>query len=175
MKSLDDFYKTAGTRDGRRGDCKPCNLAAKKARYLADPATHIARVKRWQDANRERHNANQRVRRQRPEYKQRARDGHLRRKHGITLADFDRMLDEQHGVCAICGRLPREDISFHVDHDHETGRIRGLLCFKCNNALGDFEDQPEWLDQAAAYLTRDPELEPLIRNRVAELVASRTN
>lgn len=58
------------------------------------------------------------------------------------------MLAEQLGVCAICKEAPAE----HVDHDHETGRVRGLLCFNCNGALGQFRDRTDLMLQAVAYL-----------------------
>ena len=61
---------------------------------------------------------------------------HLKRRYGIGAADFDRMVIEQGGVCAICDRPDPE----HVDHDHVTGRVRGILCFNCNGGLGQFGD-----------------------------------
>ena len=174
IKPLSDFYKLATMRDGHRNDCKVCNLAAKKARYDADPRAAIARVQRWQQANKERHLAAQRKRRQHPDFKRKERDAHLRRKFGITLDEYDEMLRAQGGVCAICGRPPRDDISLHVDHDHEHGRIRGLLCFRCNNALGDFGDDYDTLLAAQAYLdAHDPEqqeLADIARERLRGLV-----
>lgn len=74
------------------------------------------------------------------------------------------MLASQGGGCAICGRAPREDIALHVDHDHATGAIRGLTCFRCNNALGDFADDPSLLEHAAAYLSRH---DPVVQEEVA--------
>jgi hypothetical protein len=83
------------------------------------------------------------------------------------------MLIEQDGGCAICGRPPREDISLHVDHDPVSGAVRALLCFKCNNLLGDVGDDSSLLRAAAAYL--DSHTDGLIRRRVADLVGSRAN
>ena len=57
----------------------------------------------------------------------------------------------QGGRCAICG-AEQGNRRFHLDHDHATGRARGLLCHSCNLGLGAFRDNPEWLDAAAAYL-----------------------
>lgn len=160
LKPLGDFYRCAGTRDGYRGDCKPCNLAAKHERYMANPAKVKVQVKRWQQANAERVNATQRRRRAKPEVKLQARAAHLMRKFGLTLEQYDAMLEAQGGGCFLCGRPPREDISLHVDHDHSTGRVRGILCFCCNNALADFQDDPELLRKAACYVTTNaPEIE----------------
>ena len=70
--------------------------------------------------------------------------------YGITLEDFDLMLTRQHGVCAICRTKPPERLS--VDHCHATGKVRGLLCSKCNCGLGFFRDEPRRLRAAAKYL-----------------------
>ncbi len=83
----------------------------------------------------------------------RNRDAMLRQKYGISGVVFDEMLKAQNGTCAICeggvnGLHPR----FHVDHDHKTGKIRGLLCSKCNNGLGCFRDSVKVLDSAKLYL-----------------------
>lgn len=82
------------------------------------------------------------------------RADHLMRKYGITVEQYDAMLDGQGGGCFICGRPPRPDISLHVDHDHSTGQVRGILCFGCNKALADFQDDPALLGKAASYLSR---------------------
>ncbi len=75
---------------------------------------------------------------------------HLKRRYGITAAEADSMLAEQGGLCAICVEAPAE----HVDHCHETGRVRALLCFNCNGGLGQFKDDPDVLRAAAAYVLR---------------------
>src|SRR5690349_19534019 len=140
LKTLDEFYAAAGMRDGNRSDCKTCNNAAHATRYAANPQRNIERVKRWQQENSERLNAYRREYRQRPERKRADRNGHLRRKFGITIDDYERMLEEQGYGCAICGAPEPDGASLHVDHDHESGEVRGLLCFTCNNALGDVQD-----------------------------------
>jgi hypothetical protein len=99
---LDSFYMAKGMRDGYRNDCKACFAARRKRWYDAHRQEEIARVKAWQQANAERHNENQRRRRQRPEVKARERAGHLRRKFGITSEDYDRMLAEQGGHQRLC-------------------------------------------------------------------------
>ncbi len=172
VQPRDQFYRAKGTRDGLRGDCKSCFKERARVRYLADPATAKARVKRWQQANPERLNAYRRQRRLEPEVKRRERAGHLKRKYGITLQAYDSMLADQGGGCAICHRQPASDISLHVDHDHITGQIRGLLCFTCNNALGDFEDDASLLRSAITYVEQPvvDELTELARRRARALV-----
>src|SRR5437016_1885735 len=73
---------------------------------------------------------------------------HLKRRYGIGADEFDELVRQQDGVCAICGRPDPE----HVDHDHETGAVRGILCFNCNGGLGQFRDSIDSLMSAAAYL-----------------------
>jgi hypothetical protein len=86
-------------------------------------------------------------------------DGRLQRMYGISLEDYARMLKEQGGVCKICKRPERMrwkhkrvPMKLTVDHCHATGRVRGLLCKKCNSILGYAEDQPLVLFRAAEYL-----------------------
>jgi Recombination endonuclease VII len=84
-----------------------------------------------------------------------AKDPELRAKsrlaaYGLTKEGYDRMLAQQHGACAICKRQPQETLC--IDHDHDTGQVRGLLCRKCNLGLGFFDDSPSLLRAAAAYL-----------------------
>jgi hypothetical protein len=169
LKPLEDFYKAAGMRDGHRNDCKSCNLAARAAKYADNPAPYIARVKKWQQENAERLNAYHREYRKRPERKARERETYLLRKYGIKVEDYDRRLEEQGGVCAICKEARPEERTLHVDHDHVTGKIRGLLCFRCNNAIGDLRDDIELVFRMLDYLDRDLEAAALARNRVLAL------
>jgi hypothetical protein len=144
----------AGMRDGRRNECKPCNLAAKRERYARDPAKHISKVKRWQQDNAESLNAYRREYNARPERKRALRDAYYRRTFGISADDFDALLAEQGGGCAICGCVPEREASLHVDHDHLSGEIRGILCIGCNQGLGQFRDDPDLLERAAGYVRR---------------------
>jgi hypothetical protein len=77
-----------------------------------------------------------------------SRHYHLKHRYGIGADEFDELVRKQCGVCAICGRENPE----HVDHDHETGAVRGILCFNCNGGLGQFRDSIDSLLAAAAYL-----------------------
>jgi hypothetical protein len=81
------------------------------------------------------------------------------KKFGLGLSDYDQMLEQQGGLCAICGREETQintktdkPFSLAVDHCHKTGAVRGLLCMKCNRGLGLFEDNIEVLKKALAYL-----------------------
>jgi hypothetical protein len=87
----------------------------------------------------------------------------------MTIEDFERLLETQRGVCAICKKARPENRTLHVDHDHKTGRVRGLLCFRCNNALGDFEEKYELFQLAADYLERDEVMSAKVRERVVAL------
>lgn len=79
------------------------------------------------------------------------------RLYGISLTEYERRLEEQNGCCAICGK-PETRVLFGrvcrlaVDHDHETGQVRGLLCSRCNCFLGLIDDNPELLDRIRLYL-----------------------
>lgn len=75
----------------------------------------------------------------------------LRRTYGLTVAEFYRMLAEQGGVCAAC-RKPCYRKRLSVDHDHKTGAVRGLLCQRCNSALGQARENPETLRALADYI-----------------------
>lgn len=81
----------------------------------------------------------------------------LLRNYGITLDQYNEMLAKQSGVCAIClqpekmmhgGKVKR----LCVDHDHKTGKVRGILCHRCNTTLGQYEDNPELMRNLISYL-----------------------
>jgi len=160
-KSLESFYREKSARDGYRRDCKECFAARAKENYAKNRERDIARVKKWQQENADRLNAYRRQYRQRPDVKVRDRAAHLKRKFGITAAQYDAMLASQGGVCAICGDAPKDDVSLHVDHEHESGRVRGLLCMRCNNALGLFKEDEELLWSALTYLGADRRIRSL--------------
>jgi len=79
----------------------------------------------------------------------------LMKLYGITLDDYNKMFAEQDGKCFICGtHVCSTGRALAVDHDHETGKVRGLLCANCNTALGKFNDDVELLKKAIDYLRR---------------------
>ena len=90
---------------------------------------------------------------------EKARSADLKKEFGITLDEYNGMLENQGGVCAICGNPERTRHNnsdrirnLAVDHCHETGKVRGLLCTSCNQGLGNFRDNPDYLAKAISYL-----------------------
>ncbi len=126
IKSRDEFPDDPRSHDGKYGYCKPC-----KASYMRE------------------HN-----RRRTSEDNMRYNLARSLRLHGMTIAEYEAMLVEQGGGCTICGSIePGQNAKrLLIDHCHETGRIRGLLCSSCNRGLGYFGDDPERLSRAARYL-----------------------
>lgn len=78
-------------------------------------------------------------------------DNYLRKTYGLTLAQCNRMNEMNDGLCWICGAKPKSR-RLHVDHDHKTGRVRGLLCWHCNSGLKWFRDNEDFVASAVNYL-----------------------
>jgi hypothetical protein len=102
-----------------------------------------------------------------------SRHYHLKRRYGIGAADVDALIEAQGGTCPVCGRPDPE----HVDHDHRSGTVRGILCFNCNGGLGQFGDDVDRLAGAIRYLDaqRDNDGDALVavaRARAKELIAT---
>src|SRR3954449_5700779 len=152
FKPLDDFYKAAGMRHGHRGECISCAQVIRRRWYEANKAKSIEAARRWQECNPEKHAEYQAEYRNRPERKRAMRDLYYRRTFGITADDVDALIEKQGGKCAICGRTPKRLASWHVDHCHETGVVRGVLCIDCNQGIGKFHEDPQRLRAAADYL-----------------------
>ncbi len=89
------------------------------------------------------------------------RDAHLKNSYNLTELEYITAFDHQGGACAICGNKPRAR-RFHVDHDHKTGLVRGILCLWCNHkVLGGARENPEILKAAIAYLEDPPAVQAL--------------
>jgi hypothetical protein len=153
VKALAEFYRNSGARDGRRPECKACGNAVRLRRYQQNPEREIARVRAWQQANP--HRVKAWAAKNRDKRLKKLREIHLRNKFGLTPDEYERILEAQGGVCGLCESPPSPGISLHVDHDHGTGEIRGLLCVRCNNALGLFREDADLLKRAARYVTAD--------------------
>lgn len=86
-------------------------------------------------------------------WKSQKRDSYLNKMYGISLNGFMALLESQHGMCAICAReIGDGGNELHVDHDHKSGRVRGILCGRCNRGIGQFNDDPALLKKALDYL-----------------------
>jgi hypothetical protein len=87
--------------------------------------------------------------------KDKAKHSYLQRKYGMTFSEYNSLLQQQSGVCAICFTKEVLDKSLIVDHCHQTGKVRGLLCDKCNFAIGLLKDNPETIMSAFNYIIKN--------------------
>jgi hypothetical protein len=161
-RPLTQYYTAKGTRDGLRGDCKPCFRERAAKRYQENPGPARERAREWARNNPERVKA--RMEKDKASGRKAARDrqSYIRRTYGLTEADYDLLVAKQGARCATCGYRPTGKARLHLDHDHDTGAIRGFLCFRCNNGIGDFGDSVGVLLNVIAYLTpteRPPQLD----------------
>lgn len=140
LKPLEAFSPSKIHRLGRHSWCKAC-IAQKNREYRA--------------ANREKFKARDREYYQKNKEKSRA---YFRlRNYGITPEEYDKKVDEQGGGCFICGEKPTgtgNRSMLHVDHDHDSGQVRDLLCGNCNTSIGTIRENPETARKMADYLER---------------------
>jgi hypothetical protein len=133
--------------------CRRCKRVLPIAQFYRNktkPLPHLGACRECVNAEYKRHRAAHPERFRRYE-----RTQNLKRKYGITIKQFEAMLAAQGGTCAVCAGPPLgKGNQYHVDHDHRTGRIRGILCHKCNVALGLVSDSPLHLRALIAYLER---------------------
>jgi hypothetical protein len=122
--SLDSFHKNRSSKTGYQSYCKVCLNSVRKKLYSS----------------------------RREYFKQYTRVQNLKRKYGISEAQYQEMLVKQNGLCAICRLTNRSDHRLVVDHDHKTGIIRGLLCHACNLMIGNSNDNYLVLLNGAEYL-----------------------
>jgi len=151
-KTLDSFYKQKTGKDGLRAICKLCEKEIKSTWNKENPGKRRERTYRWRKLNPDKEKAHNAA-----WYRanvEKAREKHLMRTYGLTLVQFDSMLEKQDYKCAIC-HIPNNDLENNicVDHDAETGKVRGLLCPPCNQGLGLFKDSEAALMNAAAYIS----------------------
>jgi len=122
-KPLEDFNKNKDCTLGRVSTCKSCQS--------------IKSAKRYQEY------------RKNPDFRHRNINAHFIRRYGISHNEVLKMKEEQDNKCAICHK---EDKRLHLDHNHDTGQIRKMLCFNCNSVLGYAKENPEILAEAIKYL-----------------------
>ena len=137
-KPIDEYYQTRervdGTR-GRRNKCKQCVVKKTNDYYF----------------------------KKREYYTERGYWNRIRREHGITKEDYEALLEAQGYQCPICGTNDPKGrkgslVRWHVDHCHNTGKGRGLLCMPCNVGMGSFKDDPDVMRKAAAYVEQHQEV-----------------
>jgi hypothetical protein len=131
---------------GRR--CRACRTRDATERNRKNPARARAAGARYREAHREDHREANRLK----NWKNQGID--------LTVPEYEAMLKSQGGKCAICrtsnpGGAGRHTGTFHADHDHKHGHVRGLLCSRCNRGIGSFFDSPALLRAAATYLDRN--------------------
>lgn len=162
------------TQETQTRNCPKCGTPValtpariKHGRYTCNACSNKV-VQMWAENNRERHlaSANRRAKAYQARHPERLptkeqkrnydRRYHLGWKYGITPEQYDEMLVAQGGCCALCGSSDPQAVfdRFHIDHSHETGRVRGLLCAKCNLGLGSLGDTVESLQRAIDYIKR---------------------
>jgi len=129
------------------------NRKRAKAWADANPERNRSRSRKWGEENKEINRKRSREWYYNNTDKKRARD--LRIKFGITPEIYKTMLADQNGVCAICSNACKSGKLLAVDHDHNNGRVRGLLCMECNTGLGKFLDSAELLRKSAEYLEKN--------------------
>ena len=154
VKALSEFHIARDNRDGHRNECKSCWKKICRARYLATRDEYIRRSQKWRDEHPEYYE--EVLRRNREENRDRraevGRRSYFRRKYGLSMGELDFLRIVQGDRCAICGEADTSGL--HVDHHHDTGLIRGLLCGKCNKAIGLLREDPALFDSASSYLQR---------------------
>ncbi len=134
--TLEYFYKSTKGKNGFTSWCRICYKEAAKIFREKHPELY----KKY----RETYKTTPKSRKTKKNYE-------LRRRFNITLEQYDKMFEEQNGVCAVCG-LPEITKRLAVDHNHDTGEIRGLLCDRCNFTLGLVSENVDTLQNAINYL-----------------------
>lgn len=159
-KSLDEFHNSVSAKDGKYARCKACVLAkntewrlnnkGKVAKSKKDYSLHHAeaikrKAKDYRSTDRYQENM--------ADYR---RKWNLAKRYGITIEEYEAMYARSDGKCELCNHQLSfgrgESYMACVDHDHATGVVRGILCRKCNQALGTFQDSIEGLERAIDYL-----------------------
>lgn len=124
----------------------PVEFATRNARPIGKSAWCKACLKKWRQAYREKNPK---------KFKDYEFVRGLRRFYGMTVQQYNKMLLDQENCCACCGKHGSQfKRRLHVDHDHETGQIRALLCTECNPGMGYFKHSIERLEMAILYLKK---------------------
>lgn len=145
-KDLNFFGKDRSNKDGLTHRCKSCRNPQSKEWQRKNPEKVKEANRKNREKRKEYYNS--------PERKLKYRSWELERKFGITHEDYELMLAEQDGVCKICKqhRVASNKYYMAIDHCHNTGKIRGILCTRCNTAIGLLEENIDNLNNAIKYL-----------------------
>jgi len=174
MKRAEEFHKDKTRRDGLQNKCKACASEASRSWYAENQEWAAERSRRWRAENRERHaersrrwcaaNRERRAENYRQWYAENrerraesVRRWRLETQYGITPEEFDALLAQQGGACAICGRTEPNGRGWCVDHCHDSNEVRGILCSTCNTGIGHLGDTYAAVARAALYLHRAEE------------------
>ena len=182
-KPLNEYHKKKDTKDGHDSRCKKCKSEKAKDYYSENKDKILECQKEYHSENRDKslerskkyyyenkdkisekkkeyyfENRDKRLEQMKDYYhenRERKKCLRLQRKYGITLDEYNQMFTDQNGCCAICGKHNKEKTrSLAVDHDHETGEVRELLCTSCNTSLGLLQENEEILLSMLAYIRR---------------------
>lgn len=152
LKALSEFPKNKNYADGHRNDCRECYRAYNQTYRAENLEAARARAREWVNTHAEQartSNANYRNSEQglfmRDERK-------MMQLYGLTVQERDALFEKQGRRCACCRNDTPSGRGWHIDHDHVTGAVRGILCFKCNTGIGMLGDNVEGVCAASAYL-----------------------
>ena len=151
-KACTEFYATSGRR------CKSCHKLDTSERRRRNPEPNRKAAKRWYHASEKNRQRSIQTsvdwqKRNRERASLNAFKRSLLENYGLSYAEYERMFDEQEGLCKICQEpSTRKSGRLDVDHCHETGQIRGLLCSPCNTAIGLLRENSELFAAALQYL-----------------------
>ena len=146
-KHFSKFYTDKRRKGGLCSRCIKCERVAQKGYREKNKSATRIQSKVWYQKNK-----SSVLKKQKVYYREKKKQNLLLAKYGITLEDYEQMFLEQNGCCAMCGQHESKfRRNLCVDHDHETGRVRGLLCDVCNLRLGYLENI-EFVTKAKLYL-----------------------
>lgn len=170
FKYLIEFSKSDRYRDGVRNNCRACAVRKSTEWARLNPDRTKDRKKRWTENNREsvrkssreryardavKRRASAQQRRATPEGKETRRWEWIKRKYGLSKDQWNALFDSQGQRCGCCSTSePGHKRGWHVDHNHTTGQVRGIVCGNCNTMLGCAKESPDNLLAGIAYLDR---------------------
>lgn len=138
VKDYSEFNNNIKNCDKKCYQCRECDSRQCKEYYRKNKENRIIAGKKYHSENPDAY-----------------RNSRYKLRYGITIDDYNNLWNFQNGVCATCGEPEKQYKYLVVDHDHRTGKVRGLLCTNCNKALGNVLDKVETLENMIKYLEFD--------------------